>query len=159
VTDRLTAVLDSNVLWSDALRRELIDAAVAGWYTPIWSDWIVAETWRILTIKWIVRQKRDPAHLSRPAKQMMRAMSPYFGLVRSLPAVGAGSWPSLGDPDDVPVWNTAVAAGADVVVSNNMKDFPPPDVSGRNVWDRIEYLTSQQFLTLIGWPPDDEDED
>jgi hypothetical protein len=134
-----------------------MDAAMAGRYTPIWSDWIIAETWRILTEKWLVKQSRPAAGLSTAAKAMMRIMAPLCGLERSLPRIGPGAWPSLGDPDDEPVWNTAMHAKAQFVVSQNTEDFPPADPHGRRVWEGVEYVVPNDFLARIGWPPDEED--
>ncbi len=151
VSRRPVAVIDSNVLWPETLRHEIVDAAYAGLYTPVWSDWIVAEVWRILTQRWIVKQRHDPRRLGSAAKNMMRTVAPVFVLTRSLPSVEPAAWPSLGDPDDEPIWTTAINANADFVVSMNTDDFPPPDSDGRNRWEGVEYLEPPAFLELIGW--------
>ena len=44
------AVLDSSVLvprWSRIILQLLAAGADAA-YTPVWSEWIIAETWRVL---------------------------------------------------------------------------------------------------------------
>ena len=38
---------------------------------------------------------------------------------------------------------------AQYVVSENRRDFPPRQPSGRHMHEGIEYLTGQDFLTLI----------
>ena len=45
----------------------------------------------------------------------------------------------------VPIWQTAVVAGAHYVVSQNTHDFPPP-VLGRHVYGGVEYLTAIEFI-------------
>jgi hypothetical protein len=134
-----------------------MDAAMAGHYVPVWSDWIIAETWRILTEKWLVKQQRPSAALSSAANAMMRIMGPVCRLERSLPRIGPGAWPSLGDPDDEPIWNTAVHAEAHFVVSSNTSDFPPENHDGHHVWEHTEYVTPEAFLARIGWLGEPED--
>ena len=58
---------------------------------------------------------------------------------------GPDPWPGLVDPDDIPIWDTATAAGARYVVSHNTSDFPPL-VDGRHSWQGIEYLTAIEFI-------------
>lgn len=58
-------------------------------------------------------------------------------------------WASLSDVDDIPVWATAMEAGADYVVSENTRHFPPL-VGGRHLFDGVEYMTVQRFLERIG---------
>jgi hypothetical protein len=58
---------------------------------------------------------------------------------------GPDPWPSLHDPDDIPLWHTATSAGARYVVSHNTTDFPPL-ANGRHAWQGIEYLTAIEFI-------------
>lgn len=57
-------------------------------------------------------------------------------------------WPELTDVDDEPIWQTAVVAGAQYVVSQNIRHFPPL-VHGRHVYRGIEYLTAVEFIEDI----------
>jgi hypothetical protein len=54
-------------------------------------------------------------------------------------------WPGHGDPNDVPVWATAKLAGTKVVVSHDLRHYPPR-VGGRHVYEGIEYLTAIEFI-------------
>ena len=52
--------------------------------------------------------------------------------------------------DDEPIWQTAVIAGAQYVVSQNIRHFPPL-VHGRHAHAGIEYLTAIEFVEdLLG---------
>ena len=58
---------------------------------------------------------------------------------------GPAPWPGLRDQNDIPIWHTAVIAGAQYVVSHNVADFPPL-VQGRHVYGGVEYLTAIEFV-------------
>ncbi len=48
------AVLDTSVLvavWSRIALQNIADRPAPP-YRPVWSEWIIAETWRILTWRW-----------------------------------------------------------------------------------------------------------
>ena len=50
-------MLDSSVLvptWSRFVLQRLA-VPPGSRYTPVWSEWIIAETWRVLTWRWLVR--------------------------------------------------------------------------------------------------------
>ena len=80
IKDVPRAVLDSSVLvpvWSRLLLSTLAAARPAR-YTPVWCEWIIAETWRVLTVQ---RLRRLPAltaseerHLSASANTMLTAL-------------------------------------------------------------------------------------
>lgn len=56
-SDLPVAVLDTSVLvatWSRLVLQNLADG-VAPTYRPVWSEWIIAETWRVLTWRWAQR--------------------------------------------------------------------------------------------------------
>jgi len=40
-------------------------------------------------------------------------------------------------------------SGAQYVVSQNTRDFPPKASDGRYVYDDIEYLTAEAFIALL----------
>ena len=48
------------------------------------------------------------------------------------------------DRNDIPIWDTATAAGAHYVISHNTTDFSPL-VDGRHIWQGVEYLTAIEF--------------
>jgi hypothetical protein len=121
-------------------------AAVAGLYQPIWSEWIVAETWRVLTHRWLVhRGPGDQKTLAVAANRMLRRLIPVMGLVSIRDFEGPSPWPGLKDREDEPIWTTAVLARATYVVSHNVEDFPPL-LRSCHVYNDIEYLTVVEFM-------------
>jgi hypothetical protein len=76
---------------------------------------------------------------------MLGFLLPDMRLVSLRNYTGPGAWAGLSDPDDVPIWQTAVVAGAQYVVSQNTRHFPPL-VRGRHVHDGVEYLTAIEFI-------------
>lgn len=63
---------------------------------------------------------------------------------------GPGPWTELADADDEPIWQTAVLAGAQYVISQNTRHFPRL-VAGRHVHGGVEYLTTIEFVEdLLG---------
>ncbi len=82
---------------------------------------------------------------------MMDALIPVMRVVNPVPPYPE-PWASLSDPDDIPVWAAAVAAGAKYVVSENGSDFPPPDEAGRHRHAGIAYVTIDEFFALLRLP-------
>lgn len=146
-------MLDTSVLvphWSRVVLQRLAVEPLAR-YRPVWSEWIIAETWRVLTRKRVeaaarAGQPMDWATLERQANEMMWYLLPVMTTVplggsRTLPP----PWPGFKDPNDVPVWATAKLAGAAYVVSHNTRHFPPL-VRGKHLYDGIEYLTAIELV-------------
>ena len=149
-----TAVLDTSVLvptWSRFVLQRLA-ASPHGRYTSVWSEWIIAETWRVLTWRWCARAAQtDEAEwraLSRAANRMLRQLLPVMTLVSLRDYAGPEHWPGLQDAEDATIWQTAVLAGAQYVVSRNLAYFPPL-VHGRHVYRGIEYLTAIEFVADV----------
>jgi len=144
-------VLDTSALvpvWSRLVLQRLA-ARPSSPFTPVWSEWIIAETWRVLTWRWLVRAGRTDAAewraLSGAANLMLRQLIPVMTLASLHHATATAPWPELRDDADAPIWQTAVVAGARYVVSQNVADFPPL-VGGRHLYDGIEYLTAIEFI-------------
>ena len=112
---------------------------------PAWSEWIIGETWRHLTQQWIERHGVGPPpgerRLRAVANEMMRFLVAVMRLYSLRGYAGPDPWPELTDLDDAPIWQTAVAAGARYVVSNNTRHFPPL-VDGRHVYRGVQYVTA-----------------
>jgi hypothetical protein len=149
--DLPTGVLDSSVLvpeWS-RITLQRIAAAPEPPYAPAWSEWIIAETWRILTQQWLERYGRvslpGERRLRTQANEMLRFLLAVMRLYSLRGYSGPDPWPELTDVDDAPVWQTAVVAGARYVVSNNTRHFPPL-VNGRHTYRGVEYVTSIEFI-------------
>lgn len=121
-------------------------------FQPIWSEWIIAETWRVLA--WQALSHGDgPTEarwrlVSRSANRMLEYLLPVMRMASLHGYRGPGPWPGLADPNDIPVWDTAMAAGAHYVVSHNTSDFPPV-TDGRHVWHGIEHLTAIEFIADV----------
>jgi len=108
------AILDANVLFPMVLRDTMLRIAAAGCYRVRWSDRIIDEMTRNL-----VEQHRLDAAKARALAQIMREAFPE-ATVR-----GWGRFePNMQNhPKDRHVAAAAVAAGASVIVTSNLKDF------------------------------------
>lgn len=148
------AVLDSSVLvpvWSRLLLSTLASARSAP-YTPVWCEWIIAETWRVLTVR---RLRRLPAitpadehQISASANTMLTALLQVMTFVSVVPPFDP-AWPTASDAADLPIWSAAVRSGARFVVSHNLRDFPPRDADGLCAYSGIEFITAANFVGEI----------
>jgi len=111
------ALLDANVLYPAALRSLLIDLSVLGVYQAHWTDEIHDEWIRNLLVN---RPDLDPLKLQRTRALMDRALDTaritgHEALIQEL---------HLPDPDDRHVLAAALHAGAELIVTQNLSDFP-----------------------------------
>jgi predicted nucleic acid-binding protein len=112
-----TALLDTNVLWSAAVRDTLLRAAKRGLYRPAWTEDILGELARSLKRQ---RPDLDPARLDR-----------MVGLIRqSFPAALVEGYEELipvmrNHEGDRHVLAAAVRVGAGAIVTSNRDHFPP----------------------------------
>ncbi len=109
---------DANVLYPSTLRDLLIRIAQAGLIQAKWTDQILDEVFRNLIAN---RPDLDPQRLTRTRDLMNKAVrdclvTGYQPLVDAL---------QLPDPDDRHVLAASIKARAQVIVTNNNKDFPP----------------------------------
>jgi hypothetical protein len=150
------AVLDTSALYAPRERADFVRAMDAGLVVGVWSEWIVGELWRCLAWQWAEERglaAADRRAMGKAANSMMRILASRLTLVSFIGPL-EDPWPSLTDVDDEPVWRTALAAGAQYVVSKNTRDFPPSSSRGTevvHVWDGVEYLTPGNFFSRIGW--------
>jgi predicted nucleic acid-binding protein len=112
-----TALADANVLYSSLVRDLVIRLAQAGVFRVRWSE-AINDEW----IRSLLRQRPDldEAKLRRLSAKMADAVmdavvSGYEPLMEGL---------TLPDPDDRHVLAAAIKAGAGVIVTFNVKDFP-----------------------------------
>lgn len=144
-------MLDTNVLYSHTRRITLVGLVRLGRFEAIWSSWIVAELNRVLTWRWAERYGSDATAqrtASIAAKEMMAYLLASFTLVDP-PLPHPISWPELTDLWDVPVYATAITAGAQYVVTDDLRHSPPRDpATKRHVWNGIEYITYDHFVAL-----------
>lgn len=126
---------DANVLYPGTLRDLLMRVAQAGQVQAKWTDQILDEVFRNLKLN---RPDLEEARLDRTRELMNRAVrdclvTGYEPLVDAL---------ALPDPDDRHVLAAAVKARAQVIVTNNLKDFPPAELAA---WD-IEAEGADDFI-------------
>lgn len=113
---RFVVLLDANVIYPAPLRDFLLTLATTGLYAAKWTDRIHDE-W----IHSLVRNRPElEVHLKRTRELMNEAVpdclvTGYEDLIGGL---------TLPDPDDRHVLAAAIRCGAQIIVTNNQKDFP-----------------------------------
>ena len=112
----MKAVLDACVLYPTVLREILQGAGVAGLFEPVFSERILRE-WVLATAK---LGPQAPVIAEGEAASLRLAFP--RGLKRAHPEIEARL--ILPDPNDVHVLATAIASGADAIVTFNAQDFP-----------------------------------
>lgn len=118
------AVLDANVLIPAPLRDILLRSAEAGLFRPYWSEQILSEMRRNL----IQRGMTDEAR----AKRLVEVMQHVFpeAMIRGYdPLIPR----MTNDPKDRHVLAVAVFAKAEIIVTNNLRDFPSAALAPWNV--------------------------
>jgi hypothetical protein len=155
-------VIDTSVFRQSVDRVALVKLAQDGVFTAVWSDWIVGETWRLLTWQRVGEAlERTPARrldtalwrdISRSANSMMRICAPVFELIRYIDGIDIGAWPGL-EENDQPIFATAIAGRATFVVSVNTRDFPPLDAAGKPTWAGVTYVTPPTFMAYLASLP------
>lgn len=126
---------DANVLYPSTLRDLLIRIAQAGLIQAKWSDQILDEVFGNLTVN---RPDLDPQKLDRTRELMNRAVRDCL-VTGYEPLIDAVDLP---DPDDRHVLAAAIKARAQVIVTNNLKDFLP---SALTPWD-MEAKSPDDFI-------------
>jgi predicted nucleic acid-binding protein len=112
-----TVIYDACVLYPAPLRDLLIRLASKGLVRARWTDRILDESFRNILAN---RPDLVPGSLDRTRELMNRALrdvlvTGHEGLIEGL---------SLPDPDDRHVLAAAIRAGAQVIVTMNLDDFP-----------------------------------
>ena len=132
-------VLDANVLFPFTLRDTLLRAAAAGCFQLRWSKEILDETERNLVATGIV-----PADRAARLRSTMEDFFPEAMVVGHELLAHA----MANDPKDRHVVAVAVKAGAQVIVTSNLRDFVP-------LPEGIEAQSPDEFLChLLDLEPD-----
>lgn len=117
VADRLTAILDANVLYPFLVRDVLLSLAEAGLYRVVWTAEINAE--------WSERLVAEKPGRKAAIEATIEAMNEAFPEATTTGYEDLISSLSLPDADDRHVLAAAIRSGASVIVTENLKDFPP----------------------------------
>lgn len=117
----ITALLDANVLYPAPLRDYLLHLASLGVFEPMWTTAIQVEWIRNLLD---ARPDINRAALEATRRAMDTAfpgsnINGYESLINGL---------SLPDSDDRHVLAAAIKGKAQIIVTNNLKDFPHADL-------------------------------
>lgn len=119
-------VLDACVLYPTVLREILIKLAVAGLIRPVWSERLLEE--------WARAAARNGGAVdemvARGEISRLKAMWPD-ALIPASETTQAQLW--LPDANDIHVLATAVEAGADAIVTLNLRDFQTRELAPRGV--------------------------
>lgn len=134
----LTAILDANVLYPAPLRDFLLHLANVELYKPIWTTYIQEEWIRNLLLK-RTDLKRDNLEKTRDTMDSAfpdSNITNYEEIINNL---------SLPDSNDRHVLAAAISVNADVIVTFNLKDFPPACLKSY----RIEAQHPDKFITNL----------
>lgn len=129
--------------------------------TLIWSPWIIGEAHRVLT--WLWCKRAGPPYVTDARWQDCSTAAKRFGIHLAAVMQVVDDRPPLetlwtdtpSDQWDIPIWTAAVRANAHVVISENIKDGPPPDGDGVRAFGGICYLEPDTFLAYADWLHDD----
>lgn len=137
----------------------ILEAARAGFVTPLWSPCIIEETSRLLAWLELRRAGSDFSdanwdRLSQRAKAWFSLMSSLFEVVDDRPPY-ADQWSDPPrDPGDVPIWTAAIRGNAHVIVTENLKDGPPADEGGIRRYRGVWFMDPEMFGMLVGFLAD-----
>jgi len=133
---RFTCVLDTNVVYPVVIRDILFWFAYHDLYTPKWSEHIFDEWKSVMMEKGVSEQDVDKriskANLAFPDALVQN----YKGLIDHL---------ELPDKDDRHVLAAAIKTNANLIVTNNIKDFPEEYLQSFS----LSAKTADDFLTDI----------
>lgn len=137
------ALLDANVLYPAYLRDVLLQMTHIGLYEVRWSQLIEDELMDALARQNPDRSKdsleytRSRMNLAFPAAKVAGRKIDYLTAKLVLP-----------DPDDRHVLAAAIAGNCEVIVTNNLRDFPRSNLRVH----AIKALTPDQFLLQLLHP-------
>jgi hypothetical protein len=134
----------------------IVDSARAGHVRLFWSPCIIEEASRLQAWLWLKRRAGDVSEASRRglsdlAKRWFRIMTTVFEVVDDKPPPAPLWTETPRDDDDLPIWTAAVRAKADVIVTENLDDGPPPDEDGLRHYQGIWYVHPDDFVALLDW--------
>lgn len=133
---RFKCVLDTNVIYPIEIRDLLFWFAYYDMYTPKWSNHIFDE-WKNVMIRKGITEKEANKRVQKANLAFPDALiTNYSGLIDSL---------KLPDQKDCHVLAAAIKTNANVIVTNNIKDFPKSYLASFGLTAK----TADDFLTDI----------
>lgn len=122
----MKAVIDACVLYPTVLREIVLGVARAGLIAPLWSDRLLEEWARTAA-------RHGGAADEALARGEIAALSAAFPGARIAhdPAAEAALW--LPDAGDIHVLATALAGGAEAIITLNLRDFPRSELAPHGV--------------------------
>ena len=133
---RFKCVLDTNTIYPIEIRDLLFWFAYYDLYTPKWSNHIFDEWKRVMIRKGVNEEEAmkriEKANLAFPDALVIN----YSGLIDNL---------NLPDPNDRHVLAAAIKTNANIIVTNNIKDFPKEYLASFGLTAK----TADDFLTDI----------
>lgn len=133
---RFTAVLDTNVVFPVIIRDILFWFAFYDLYTPKWSEHIFDEWKRVMIEKGVSEEEAVKRIAKANAAFPDAFVKNYKGLIEHL---------ELPDKDDCHVLAAAIKTNANIIVTNNIKDFPHAYLESFG----LNAKTADDFLTDI----------
>ncbi|MEO9826503.1 MAG: PIN domain-containing protein [Paracoccaceae bacterium] len=124
----MKVLIDACVLFPTLLRDLVLTHAATGAFEPLWSARILEE-WR----RAAARKSQTDGEI---ASVEIAAITARFPNACVPPNAQTESRLSLPDPDDVHVLAAAITAGADELLTFNIKDFPTRTLSGEGILRR-----------------------
>lgn len=128
-------IYDASVLYPNTLRDLLLRVAQSGAVQARWTEQILDEMFAALQRN---RPDLDPVKLGRTRDLMGTAVRDWK-VTGHEPLVDALKLP---DPDDRHVLAAAIRAGAQVIVTANLRDFP---ADALQAWD-VEAMSPDEFV-------------
>lgn len=112
----IRALIDANVLYPTVMRDIVVGVAGAGLFQPLWSERLIEEWMRAAA-----RHNAADRVIAEGEAARLRAAFPA-AMVRPGQALLDRLW--LPDPNDIHVLAAAIDGNADMIVTQNAKDFP-----------------------------------
>lgn len=134
--DPFSIVIDANVLAGALTRNIILSLAEAGFFRPYWSARILDEFERYCAVR------TGSAENAKRQRSRIEAAFPE-AIVSGVEAIEAGL--KLPDSDDCHVLAAAIKAKAEVIVTENLTDFPGQVLA----LHAVDTLTLDQFVADI----------
>ena len=132
--DRFTVVLDTNVLVGALIRDMVLSLAGAGFFRPRWSLATMNEFERVLT-----DLRPDISEIGARQRANIERAFPEGTIPADQALIDTLTLP---DPKDRHVLAAAIRIRAAVIVTDNLKDFPPECLSQHEV----EAISADSFI-------------